>query len=157
MCSLFIHSVSLCNDSDAQSDLGLLSPHMPEDTFSHGANHVIFLLPLFFVCLFFYRWRFVLYCHFISFWSCWLLLSTDANIIASTARDARSASRTKWALRERIWSRKSNIQRYILSAEIALTNQFFFQFSSRKLSPEVDRTGADLILISGTKWQDECQ
>ena len=30
----------------------------------------------------------------------------------------------------------------------------FFPFSSRKLSPEVDRTGANLILISVTKWQE---
>ena len=30
----------------------------------------------------------------------------------------------------------------------------FFPFSSQKLSPEVDRTGADLILINVTKWQE---
>ena len=69
---------------------------------------------------------------------------------------------------------KSNTQRYILSAEIALTNflpVFNFNFnddtcpnplgrhldkevlpgSCQKLSPEVDRTGADMILISVTK------
>ena len=30
----------------------------------------------------------------------------------------------------------------------------FFSFPSRKLSPKVDRTGADLILISVMKWQE---
>ena len=47
---------------------------------------------------------------------------------------------------------KSNIQRYILSAEIALTN--VLPGSCQKLSPEVDRTGADLILLSVKKWEE---
>ena len=69
-------------------------------------------------------------------------------VIASAARDAQSALQMKWALRLRIWSRKSNIQRYILSEVITLTNFLSVFF------PEVDRTGADLILISVTKWQE---
>ena len=40
----------------------------------------------------------------------------------------------------------------ILSAEIALTN--FLPGNCQKLSREVDRTGADLILISITKWEE---
>ena len=47
---------------------------------------------------------------------------------------------------------KSNIPRYILSAEITLSN--FLPGSCQKLSPEVDRTGVDLILISVTKWEE---
>ena len=61
--------------------------------------------------------------------------------------------------------KKSNIQWYILSAEIALTN--FLPFSSQKLSPEVGRNDWGrtwlyrysqiwVSLISFTKWQ-ECQ
>ena len=67
------------------------------------------------------------------------------------------------ALRQRIWSRKSNIQWYILSAEITLTD--FLPFSSRKLSLEVGRNDWGRLdytaihkiwvsLISITKWQE---
>ena len=47
-CSPFIYSV-VSNDSDSdkegpdQADLGLRCPHMPKDTFSHGAARVIFI------------------------------------------------------------------------------------------------------------------
>ena len=55
LCSPFIHSVVL-NDSssgqwrpwsdcaDAQADLGLRCPHMPEDTFSQGETRKVFVL-----------------------------------------------------------------------------------------------------------------
>ena len=54
--STFIHSV-VSNDSftghlrpssdctNAQADLGFRCPHMPEDTFSHGAAHIELIAP----------------------------------------------------------------------------------------------------------------
>ena len=54
LCSPFIHSVVSSNSvrgqrrpwsdcADAQADLGLHSPNMPRDTFSHGEAHMIYV------------------------------------------------------------------------------------------------------------------
>ena len=77
----------------------------------------------------------------------------DAIFITSTAMSA---------LWYRIWSRKSNIQRYILSAEIALTN-IFFLFLPKVVTGRwqdwgrLDYTASHKIwvsLISITKWHE---